>query len=91
MPRNGFAKELPQNGQPTNGMSNNDMPKNGTSKNGLPESGVDKPLPEIGVDKSLAENGKKEKSLALQTSGVSVSGRYKFQRSRVFTGETMLR
>ena len=63
----------------------------------LPMSGKESYSPkvnkELKVNKQLKENnnGVATKSLALQTSGVCVSGRYKFQRGRAFGGQNSLR
>ena len=82
--RNGNAK-----GSHKNGVDKSSLPINGTHKS-LPENGIDgkTSLPKNGI--LVPKNGT-TKSLALQTSGVSVTGRYKFQRSRTFTGQNSLR
>ena len=62
----------------------------------LPMSGNESYSPkvnkELKVNKQLKENNNGvTKSLALQTSGVCVSGKYKFQRGRAFGGQNSLR
>ena len=101
--RNGLHKSFPINGTDMslhiNGTDKS-LPKNGINKsvpangiNGIDKSlyGTDKFMPKSGITKSPPKDGNTTKSLALQTSGACVSGRYKFQRSRTFTGLNSLR
>ena len=72
---------------------NGALTKNGLAQRldmSLPMNGNESYSPKVNKQLKINNNGV-TKSLALQTSGVCVSGRYKFQRGRAFGGQNSLR